>query len=91
MPEAIEGALKAYEADRLPRTARIVMANRGQGPDHVMQIVEERAPNGFGHVHEVASHEELVAIAAQYKAIVGLEIETVNAKMKAWEARGGHR
>lgn len=88
---AIEGALKAYEADRLPRTARIVMANRGQGPDHVMQIVEERAPNGFGHVHEVASHEELVAIAAQYKAIVGLEIETVNAKMQAWEARGGHR
>ncbi|TXL64681.1 flavin-dependent oxidoreductase [Zeimonas arvi] len=88
---AIEGALKAYEADRLPRTARIVMANRGQGPDHVMQIVEERAPNGFGDVHEVASHEELVAIAAQYKAIVGLEIETVNAKMKAWEARGGHR
>jgi 2-polyprenyl-6-methoxyphenol hydroxylase-like FAD-dependent oxidoreductase len=88
---AIERALQAYEADRLPRTARIVMANRGQGPDHVMQIVEERAPQGFGHVHEVASHDELVSIAAQYKAIVGLEIETVNAKMKAWEARGGHR
>lgn len=89
--EAIERALQAYEADRLPKTARIVLANRGQGPDHVMQIVEERAPNGFGHVHEVASHEELVSIAAQYKAIVGLEIETVNAKMKAWDAGAGHR
>ena len=88
---AIERALQAYEADRLPKTARIVMANRGHGPDHVMQIVEERAPNGFGHVHEVASHDELVAIAAQYKAIVGLEIETVNAKVTVWEARGGPR
>ena len=88
---AIEQALKAYEADRLPKTARIVMANRGHGPDHVMQIVEERAPGGFGHVHEVASHEELVAIAAQYKAIVGLEIDTVNAKMKAWQERVGRR
>jgi 2-polyprenyl-6-methoxyphenol hydroxylase-like FAD-dependent oxidoreductase len=85
-PAPIEAALQAYEADRLPKTARIVMANRGQGPDHVMQIVEERAPNGFEHVHEVASREELVSIAAQYKAIVGLEIETVNAKMKAWQA-----
>jgi 2-polyprenyl-6-methoxyphenol hydroxylase-like FAD-dependent oxidoreductase len=85
--EAIEPALAAYEADRLPKTARIVLANRGHGPDHVMQIVEERAPNGFIDVHDVASHEELVSIAAGYKAIVGLEIETVNAKMKAWQGR----
>jgi len=84
---SIEQALAAYEADRLPKTARIVLANRGHGPDHVMQIVEERAPNGFADVHDVASHEELVAIAAGYKAIVGLEIETVNAKMKAWQGR----
>lgn len=84
---ATEPALAAYEADRLPKTARIVLANRGHGPDHVMQIVEERAPNGFTDVHDVASHEELVSIAAGYKAIVGLEIETVNAKMKAWQGR----
>lgn len=84
---SIEQALAHYEADRLPKTARIVLANRGHGPDHVMQIVEERAPNGFADVHDVASHEELVSIAAQYKAIVGLEIDTVNAKMKAWQGR----
>jgi 5-methylphenazine-1-carboxylate 1-monooxygenase len=83
--EAICQALQAYEADRLPKTARIVMANRGQGPDHVMQIVEERAPGGFGHVHDVVAQDELVAIAARYKAIVGLEIEAVNARMKAWQ------
>jgi len=84
---SIEQALADYEADRLPKTARIVLANRGHGPDHVMQLVEERAPNGFADVHDVASHEELVSIAAQYKAIVGLEIDAVNAKMKAWQGR----
>jgi len=85
---AVADALAVYEADRRPKTARIVLANRGNGPDQVMQLAEERAPDGFAHIHDVASHEELSAIAAQYKALVGLEIETVNAKMAAWRQRG---
>jgi hypothetical protein len=84
---AVRRELAANQADRLPKTARIVVANRGQGPDHAMQIVEERAPGGFAHVHDVATPDELEAIAAAYKALVGLEIETVNAKMKAWRAQ----
>ncbi|MBN9428564.1 MAG: flavin-dependent oxidoreductase [Burkholderiales bacterium] len=79
----VPDALARYEADRLPKTARIVMANRGQGPDHVMQVAEQRAPNGFAHVHDVVSRDELVAIAGQYKAVVGLEIEAVNARLRA--------
>lgn len=73
-------ALARYEAARLPRTARIVMANRGQGPDHVLEIARQRAPNGFGHVHEVIPREELETIALDYKKIVGLDIESVNAR-----------
>ncbi len=75
-------ALLRYEADRLPKTAQIVLANRGHGPDYVMQVFEERAPDGFAHVHDVASQQELEDIAAGYKKIVGLDIETVNAKMR---------
>ncbi len=75
-------ALLRYEADRLPKTAQIVMANRGHGPDYVMQVFEERAPDGFANVHDVASQQELEDIAAGYKKIVGLDIETVNAKMR---------
>jgi hypothetical protein len=82
--DRVAAALAAYEAERLPKTARIVMANRGNGPDQVMQLAEARAPGGFAHIHDVASHKELSAIAAQYKALVGLEIDAVNAKMKAW-------
>ena len=76
-------ALERYESDRLPKTARIVMANRAQGPDHVLQVFEERAPQGFANVHDVASQAELEQIAAGYKKIVGLDIETVNAKVRA--------
>ena len=38
-----EAALRAYEVDRRPPTSRIVLANRGNGPDQVMQLAEERA------------------------------------------------
>ena len=43
----VEAALAAYEAARRPATAAIVEANRGDGPDRVMDIVHARAPDGF--------------------------------------------
>ena len=79
----LPAALQRYEAERLPRTARIVMANRAQGPDSVMDVAEARAPNGFADVSEVATREELETIASGYKRLVGLDIETVNAKALA--------
>lgn len=84
----LPAALERYEADRRPATAKIVMANRAQGPDHVLQIFEERAPGGFADVHDVASQQELEEIAAGYKRIVGLDIETVNARVRAARAGG---
>ena len=79
----VPAALERYQDDRLPKTARIVMANRAQGPDHVMQVFEERAPEGFKQVHDVASQAELEDIARGYKQIVGLDIETVNARAQS--------
>src|SRR5690606_28796295 len=43
-------ALKEYEAERLPRTAGIVLRNRMNGPEQVMQIAHQRAPNGFDDI-----------------------------------------
>src|SRR5699024_9233198 len=39
-----EAALMAYEQARLAQTANVVWMNRNNGLEHVMQIVEERAP-----------------------------------------------
>jgi 2-polyprenyl-6-methoxyphenol hydroxylase-like FAD-dependent oxidoreductase len=77
-PADIEGALKRYESIRLPATAAIVHANRGQGPDYVMELAEERSPEGFKNVHDIISAEEIDQVGAKYKAMCGFDIETVN-------------
>ncbi len=74
----IPAALRDYEAHRRPATARITLSNRQQGPERVMQIVEERAPQGFTDLDAVISHTELAAIAAEYKQIAGFDRETLN-------------
>ena len=38
--------------------------NRGNGPEQVMQLAEERAPDGFDDIHDVIPRAELEAIAA---------------------------
>ena len=68
---AIEQTLARYEAERRETTAKIVLANRGNGPDQVMQLAEERAPQGFRHIHDIIGQDELQSIAAQYKQTAG--------------------
>ncbi len=68
-----EAALRAYQADRRTPTNRIVLANRFNGPDHAMQLTEERAPDVFDDLDEVLAPEELVAIAKQYEMVAGFD------------------
>jgi 5-methylphenazine-1-carboxylate 1-monooxygenase len=75
---ATHEALLAYEAERRPATAAIVLANRKNGPEQVMQAVEERAPDGFVRIEDVLSAEELVEAAAGYKRIAGFDKEILN-------------
>ena len=70
-------ALSNYEAARRPATTRLVLANRGNGPEQVMQLAETRAPNGFRHVHEVLSAQELQDVADGYKKIAGFDREAM--------------
>lgn len=83
----IETALKAYEAERLPPTAKIVHANRANGPDHVLQLAEERAPDGFKNVYDVIPKDELEGIGSAYKVVAGFDIEAVNRKAKETEGQ----
>jgi 2-polyprenyl-6-methoxyphenol hydroxylase-like FAD-dependent oxidoreductase len=73
-------ALNAYEAERRPATTDLVMLNRRNGPEQVMQMVEERAPDGFEVVTDVLSQHELEDIAANYKRVAGFQVEALNAK-----------
>ena len=74
----VVAALKAYEATRLSVTAKIVQDNRTGGPERVIDVVEERAPDGFAHLDEVASHAELEAIVKGYSKIAGFDQSQVN-------------
>jgi 2-polyprenyl-6-methoxyphenol hydroxylase-like FAD-dependent oxidoreductase len=71
-------ALAAYEAERRPATANIVLANRKNGPEQVMQLVEQRAPNGFRRIEDVLSEDELRDAAAGYKRLAGFDREMLN-------------
>ncbi len=75
-----EAALAAYEAERRPATTELVMLNRRNGPEQVMQMVEERAPDGYEVVTDVLSQQELEDIAATYKRVAGFQVEGLNAK-----------
>jgi 2-polyprenyl-6-methoxyphenol hydroxylase-like FAD-dependent oxidoreductase len=76
----IDEALAAYEAARRPATSRIVLANRGNGPEQVMQLAHERAPDGFARIEDVLTREELEATAGGYKELAGFDRDALNAR-----------
>jgi 2-polyprenyl-6-methoxyphenol hydroxylase-like FAD-dependent oxidoreductase len=73
-----EEALIRYEADRRPKTEQVVANNRRGGPAAVINIVEERAPNGFTDLGSVVTHEELARISDDYKRVASFDLATVN-------------
>jgi 2-polyprenyl-6-methoxyphenol hydroxylase-like FAD-dependent oxidoreductase len=76
--QPLEAALRAYERVRLPATAALTLANRQQGPEECMTLVEARAPNGFDKIEDVITDAELSAIAAKYKRLAGFSIDEIN-------------
>jgi 2-polyprenyl-6-methoxyphenol hydroxylase-like FAD-dependent oxidoreductase len=86
---AVPAALAAYEAERRPATTRIVLANRGNGPDQVLELVEQRAPDGFAEITDVLTARELEQTAAAYKRLAGFDRDTLNARGPIVVARAG--
>jgi 5-methylphenazine-1-carboxylate 1-monooxygenase len=82
----VTGALRRYEEARLKPTAEIVLSNRQQGPEVVMQIVEERAPGGFARLEDAISQAELEEVAGRYKRLAGFDREELNRKDGSAEA-----
>ena len=73
-------ALREYEAERLPKTTGIVLRNRMNGPEQVMQLAESRAPQGFEHIDDVIPRQTLEAISLRYKRLAGFDKDTLKAK-----------
>lgn len=82
----VEAGLRAYDAERRPATAKIVLANRQNGPEQAMEMVHERAPAGFDDLSAIVSKEELAATADHYKALAGFDKDTLNDR-ESWSVR----
>ncbi len=58
----------------------ITLRNRRFGPEAAMQLVEERAPNGFARIEDVISRAHLEEITKSFSAAAGLDAEAVNGR-----------
>ncbi|MEE4350206.1 MAG: flavin-dependent oxidoreductase [Pacificimonas sp.] len=65
-------AFDAYEADRRPKTSAVVLANRSNPPDVIIEKVEEVTQDKpFEDLDDFVTQDELSAISQQYKKIAG--------------------
>ena len=70
-------ALKAYEDERLDVTGRIVLTNREQPPDHIIETVEAlTGGEPFERIEDVIDPAELAAISDRYKEIARYSLDS---------------
>jgi 2-polyprenyl-6-methoxyphenol hydroxylase-like FAD-dependent oxidoreductase len=77
---SVTEALAAYDVERRPATAGIVLSNRKGGPEGVIDVVEVRAPDGFDDIDKVASYAERKVIVRGYASLAGYATDQVNAR-----------
>lgn len=74
----IQGALQAYERERLPVTAEVVRRNRLGGPEIVIDKVQELSPDGFSDIESVLPLAERRRMVEEYASSAGFSKERVN-------------
>lgn len=84
--DAVAG-LAGYEHARREPMNALVLANRQRGPERVVQLVEQRAPDGFTWIEDVMTRDELDSIAMEYRRTAGFDAETLNAA-PSWDVAG---
>jgi 5-methylphenazine-1-carboxylate 1-monooxygenase len=68
----------------------VILKNREFGPSIIMDMAEERAPNGFTDIERVIPRRELEEISRSFKITAGFDPETLNrraslsTKLKQW-------
>jgi 2-polyprenyl-6-methoxyphenol hydroxylase-like FAD-dependent oxidoreductase len=77
----VAAALRAYEANRAPVTAKIVRTNREHPPDFINIRVEELVGDRpFGNLDDYVTQDELRSLSDNYKRIAGYALTDVGAQ-----------
>ena len=72
--------LAAYEALRRPATAALVGATRKFPVDRIMNLVEDRAPQGFDAVEDVLSASEIKEIDKALRSTTAFDADALNGR-----------
>jgi 2-polyprenyl-6-methoxyphenol hydroxylase-like FAD-dependent oxidoreductase len=80
-------ALTRYQNERIAAMNDMIIRNRSLGLEVILQAAEERAPQGFAHIHDVLTQDELESTALDFKKAAGFDVETVNSRESFVELR----
>ena len=82
-------ALTRYQDARIAAMNDMILRNRSLGLETILQTAEERAPEGFKHIHDVLTQDELETTAFNFKKAAGFDVETVNSRNSFVEMPAG--
>jgi 2-polyprenyl-6-methoxyphenol hydroxylase-like FAD-dependent oxidoreductase len=72
-------ALKAYEAERLPVTTKIVLQNRTAPPNVIVDMVEQRTGGKrFDKLEDIITQDEMRAVFENYQKTAGYHVNQVS-------------
>lgn len=71
-------ALAAYEQDRLKKANQVVIASRQNGPDEVLEIVNNECPEDADDIYQYVDKQRLQAVIDDFKDRSGFNIDTLN-------------
>jgi 5-methylphenazine-1-carboxylate 1-monooxygenase len=74
----VEEAMLHYETERRETTGRIVLMNRQQGPDKVLDFAKERLDEQGGSLDDMLPMAERAEIAQSYKLTAGFKPQDIN-------------
>ncbi|VCU70720.1 3-hydroxybenzoate 6-hydroxylase 1 [Pigmentiphaga humi] len=75
----VEQALQRYENERRMVTTRIVLTNRSEPPDHIIERVEQlTGGRTFSAIDDVVSQSELAEISHKYQRVTGMDLDSTS-------------
>lgn len=72
--------LAAYEEERRPATADLVLAQRELPMEQTIALVTERAPHGFDDIADVLTPEELAGTAGAQRRLSDMDVQALNSR-----------
>jgi 2-polyprenyl-6-methoxyphenol hydroxylase-like FAD-dependent oxidoreductase len=78
--KSIPDGLLSYDNIRRPPMNKVMLMNREYGPEIVMQMAEDKAPQGFSDINQIIPHSQLEEIALSFKKAAGFDPAELNAR-----------